>query len=625
MPTQQTEQQRQAAFAAAGMQPAAQSTTPAAPQATPPVQQQPSWFSPQFQQPQQQQMAPQMPPQAPPASTVNVNVGSQQSQSQPKTAAPGANQALAYDPKKNPSVVDLLNSTGADSSKTGRSALAGQLGVQGYDFSAAKNQELAKKYTEYFNKKQGTEVPNDNPRQQMQEEMRESVDAPEEDSLQSLSDQYMSMNPVVKTMYDAIQQELSTPITKQSFKDEFAKLQTEQGIPALNTELMNIKNIMDGTEDDIRTEITKAGGFATESQVQALVGVRNKTLVKQANVLQQQVALKQDYVDQIMQFSQLDRAAVEKQVDRKLGLTEKLANLQTKMTDAAKDNYQKVIDYGKEVGENGYAFLAKTLGADKGQMRIAEKALGLPKGALENSRFTTPLPASKASLPGSVQEYEYAKTQGFKGSFIDYQNEDANRKRSIAKAGVASSGLTPSQINGTVNAIAGAFDGEKIVQSYNTVQEGFQTIKSIGVNTSSPADDIAFIYAFAKIMDPNSVVREGEYNTIQKYAQTWADNFNFKAQRIFSNTNFLSSDAKQKMLNALQPKVDTITSQYKNLEKEYQRQIGDAYAGKPRQITNYAGAGLQEATTTKGKTFDVAAAQAAGYTEQEIKDYIDSH
>lgn len=161
-----------------------------------------------------------------------------------------------------------------------------------------------------------------------------------------------------------------------------------------------------------------------------------------------------------------------------------------------------------------------------------------------------------------------------------------------SSGGGGSGGLTPSQVNSTVNSIAGAFDNEPIVKAYNTVQEGFQAIKSIGTKTSSPADDIAFIYAFAKILDPNSVVREGEYNTIQKYAQTWADNFGFSAKRIFSNSNFLTSEAKQKMLNALQPKVDSITSQYNNLQSEYQRQINDAYSGKPRQLTNYQGSTL---------------------------------
>mgnify|MGYP001595139030 CR=1 FL=1 len=171
---------------------------------------------------------------------------------------------------------------------------------------------------------------------------------------------------------------------------------------------------------------------------------------------------------------------------------------------------------------------------------------------------------------------------------LDY----ALKQQELAQdAKMGKGGLTPAQINQTVNQIAGAFDNEQIVKNYNIAQEGYKTINSIGVNTKSPADDIAFIYAFAKIMDPNSVVREGEYNTIQRYAQAWAENFGFKAQRVFSNTNFLSVDAKQKMLNALTPRIDTLQSQYDNLYSEYQRQINDAYEGKPRQITQYSQGG----------------------------------
>lgn len=41
--------------------------------------------------------------------------------------------------------------------------------------------------------------------------------------------------------------------------------------------------------------------------------------------------------------------------------------------------------------------------------------------------------AAPVSQPASVQEYEYAKANGYKGTFTDYQNADANRKRSIAQ------------------------------------------------------------------------------------------------------------------------------------------------------------------------------------------------
>lgn len=162
---------------------------------------------------------------------------------------------------------------------------------------------------------------------------------------------------------------------------------------------------------------------------------------------------------------------------------------------------------------------------------------------------------------------------------------------------------TTAQVQSTVNQIAANLDNEPIIKSYNIAKEGFNTVSSIGANTKNPADDIAFIYAFAKIMDPGSVVREGEYNTIQKYAQSWADTFGFKAKRVFSNTNFLSSDAKQKMLNSLAPKVQSLTDQYNQVRSEYQRQIDDAYAGKPRTVTDYTvgGSGNTGGSTVKLK------------------------
>lgn len=514
------------------------------------------------------------------------------------------------------SVVDLLNMAGQDSSRQGRIDLAKQYGVQGYVdpsgyISGAKNQELSKKYLEVYNKTKGTAIPQSGAEGRMAVNDALQGQQPQQDPQKTFFDEYASMNPIVKTLYDTINQTLSSLNTQGTFKQEYENLIASEGIKGLRTELMNVKNIMRGTEDDIRNEITRAGGSGTESQIQALTAARNKTFLKQATSLSEQIQAKEDYIDHLMQFSQLDRATVEKQVDRKIGLVEKVADLQDKMMTAAKDNYQKIVD------TVGYKGLADAFGNDPKQMKLAEQALRLPIGALSNPAFLAQI-ATK-NMATSIQEYEYAKKQGYKGSFTDYQNEDANRK---AKA--AGLGLTPGQINTTVNSIAGAFDNEPIVKNYNTTQEGFQTISSIGVDTKNPADDIAFIYAFAKIMDPNSVVREGEYNTIQKYAQTWADNFGFTAKRIFSNTNFLSPDAKQKMLNALKPKIDTITKQYKNLQSEYQRQINDAYLGKARTITNYAG-GIPTTKTGKLPNGTIVTQNADGSIIDSLGNKYDSN
>jgi len=189
---------------------------------------------------------------------------------------------------------------------------------------------------------------------------------------------------------------------------------------------------------------------------------------------------------------------------------------------------------------------------------------------------------------GSIGEYNFAKSQGYTGSFNDYQDQDANRKKSIAAAGVSGNGLTPNQINTTVNGIANQFDNQPEVQAYVTANSSLNSLRELGTKSQNPADDMSFIYAFAKIMDPNSVVREGEYKTVQDYAQSLVQRYSTGVKRVFDNSNFLTEDAKAKMLSTLENKVGALKKSYDKTAAETQRQIDDAYAGRPRQITNYS-------------------------------------
>lgn len=201
--------------------------------------------------------------------------------------------------------------------------------------------------------------------------------------------------------------------------------------------------------------------------------------------------------------------------------------------------------------------------------------------------------APQPKLPDSAKEYEYAKANGYKGSYTDYQNEDANRKRSIARAGAAvyANGLSNQELT-QVQKIAGQFDNEPIVKNYNIIAEGKAFVDSISNNTQNPADQQGLIYAFAKAMDPNSVVREGEYATVQKYAQSWAQSFGFNAARIFSNSPFLSPDAIANMKATINAKYNASKNQYDNVYSEYGRRVNQI-TGKPggtEFITNYAAA-----------------------------------
>lgn len=351
--------------AAAATQPAPQINTPPAPVSTP---------------------APQ--------TNVTVNTSSTPSQTTQNTptASQTTTQAQTLTMPQSGSVVDLLNAAGQDSSFAARQQLAQQYGIQGYTGTAQQNTDLAKKYTDAFNAKKGTAAPQTGAQASsaLDSYFQQNSQTPQVDPQKSFFDQYMAMNPVVKNLYDTINQTLSSIGTQQTFAQEYQGLVAQQGIPGLQTDLLNINNIMDGTEDDIRSEITSAGGTATESQVQALAGARNKTLLKQANVLSQQLQTKQDYVNQIMQFSQADRAEVDKQIDQKLGLTSQLADLEDKMTNAAKDNYNAIVQ------TQGYGGLYASLKDNPQQMSQVEQLLGLGNGGLKNlANYTKPMTANE--------------------------------------------------------------------------------------------------------------------------------------------------------------------------------------------------------------------------------------
>jgi hypothetical protein len=181
---------------------------------------------------------------------------------------------------------------------------------------------------------------------------------------------------------------------------------------------------------------------------------------------------------------------------------------------------------------------------------------------------------------------------------------------SAARSNIA--GLTHEQSQ-RVTPIANQFDNEPMVKNYNTIAEAGNFVRSLGEGFGGNAgDDQALLYAFAKAMDPGSVVREGEYATVQKYSQSWADTFGFKAARIFSNSPFLSDDARKQMKATIEKKVSSAKTSYENIYNEYGRRI-EQQAGVPdgkRFITNYGQAFSGAAPGDSAKTGDTVQMRA---------------
>ena len=394
-------------------------------------------------------------------------------------------------------------------------------------------------------------------------------------------DNFLLSNPFAQQSTQQLMDLLSPQSTRDSIKTYMDQLTTDRKeLSGLRMELMNNKRIMAGTEQDIRDEIQKSGGLGTNSQIQALALSRNKSLIQRNSELSDLIQSQQDAVSTDTQLLQFEKSMASEQFTQRLGLLNYQQENTKFMFNAVKDTYKTLMDKNPQGLYN--SLLADPIQAQRftsitGMNLDVLKGIG-DKQALESQKLQAE--TSNIGKPASVQEYEYAKTQGYKGTFTQYQNEDANRKAKASGAGALSS----SQMNSTINQIAGSFDNEPIVKEFNTISANVNFIKTAG---SSPTDDIGRIYAFAKVMDPNSVVREGEYKTVQDYSQALLHNYGLKAKRVFDNAGFLTPEARTFLKDTLQRRLNTSEQQYKQVQSQYQKRIDAVQGGGFNTLTDY--------------------------------------
>ena len=191
-------------------------------------------------------------------------------------------------------------------------------------------------------------------------------------------------------------------------------------------------------------------------------------------------------------------------------------------------------------------------------------------------------------------------------------------------------GLTPSQASGGAGGTGGVGQGEQlysglssttatavrskvskfstdpVVSNFSTIQEGYNFAKDISDTTKNPSDDQALIYAFAKVMDPGSVVREGEYATVQKYSQSWVNSFGKGVTQAINGTGFLSDTARANIKKTLKARYEASKSNYDNTTKNYTNSINSLTGrtdGKDF-LTEYTNENIQQEQPQGGSSFD---------------------
>lgn len=178
---------------------------------------------------------------------------------------------------------------------------------------------------------------------------------------------------------------------------------------------------------------------------------------------------------------------------------------------------KEVADTLKNLSPEGTEDLLKTLKLNSAPSGVVQKTIqaiatgGLAAGLKEAGVY------AQGGGTGIIGEYNYYKAQAEAAGqnpvdFNTYQNMDANRKAKVAAASVAgSAGLTTAQANLATKL---SDDYEQRSKDFYTIRDAYNKIVSAAKNPSA-AGDMALLFGYMKLLDPNSVVRETEYATAQ--------------------------------------------------------------------------------------------------------------
>lgn len=114
------------------------------------------------------------------------------------------------------------------------------------------------------------------------------------------------------------------------------------------------------------------------------------------------------------------------------------------------------------------------------------------------------------------------------------------------------------------------YSANPVVKDYLTQRSGYQQSQIIDPETADPQEDIALIFSFMKVLDPNSVVREGEFDTAKKYTST-LDGLGVKLDQVMKGS-LLSVTQRKNIRDAIEKRFGLSRKNYDQVVSEFSRQ-----------------------------------------------------
>jgi hypothetical protein len=282
-------------------------------------------------------------------------------------------------------------------------------------------------------------------------------------------------NPALQQSTQNIMDFLSPPNVQSDLYAQMSKIQGEQNtLSQEQLSLMNMKNVMAGTADDLRSEIQAVGGFGTESQIQALATSRNKVLLKQATFLQDQITTQQDMIKNDTTLMNFEKDMANTQFTQRMSILQYQQTNQNNIQNAAR---QSIDTLTKIPG--GLAAYAN----DPQQAANAEQIMGWAPGTM----------AQMAQASAQATAFSQAQQQA---TLANTLATTANTKATTAKTYADIQNASPSAVSyGDLSSTLNDYNGQKYITvtdltGYSKAQQSaiIQQMKANGVPTLSPKE-----------------------------------------------------------------------------------------------------------------------------------------
>ena len=131
--------------------------------------------------------------------------------------------------------------------------------------------------------------------------------------------------------------------------------------------------------------------------------------------------------------------------------------------------------------------------------------------------------------------------------------------------------LSPEQMK-TANDVNKDFEAQPIVKSYNEGLQSYMVLEDTLANGIDGIEDIELVYNFMKAIDPTSVVRPEEFDTVASSGNIFRGTA-AKYNRYFGSGGILPEEVKQDLMRTARAGFEAKNAQYYNVKSEYAKRM----------------------------------------------------